>query len=129
MRNQIKISEYFWLHEFESPDTGEVLIGSPRLLECCDKLRKRVGQPMSPSSAYRTKAHNKKVGGAPNSQHQLGTAVDFPTPKGLTVDEFAVLMELAGFDGIGRYDWGCHGDVRGAKARWDYRAKKNKTED
>lgn len=32
------------------------------------------------SSAYRTKTHNKEVGGVPNSMHCVGLAVDFFVP-------------------------------------------------
>ncbi|MBQ8693394.1 MAG: DUF882 domain-containing protein [Synergistaceae bacterium] len=73
------------------------------------------------NSACRCVKHNAKVGGAKNSQHVKGTAADIRLIPGMTVDQMAKLAEQAGFDGIGIYSWGIHVDVRGYKARWDYR--------
>lgn len=41
-----------------------------------DKLRGEVGLPLTISSSYRSKAYNKKIGGAPKSFHLKGRAVD-----------------------------------------------------
>lgn len=38
--------------------------------------------PVTISSWWRTRAHNAEVGGAPNSQHLLGTAVDLVPADG-----------------------------------------------
>ena len=121
MINDIHISEHFKLSEFQSGDTQEVKI-DPKLIEKLEKLRKRIGQPLIINSGYRTPEHNTEIGGSQKSQHMEGTASDIAKVKGLSIDEMAVLAQKAGFDGIGKYNWGIHADVRGnGPARWDYR--------
>lgn len=118
--NDIQISKHFKLSEFESGDTKEVKI-DPELIEKLEKLRQRIGQPLVINSGYRTPEHNERVGGSPKSQHVEGRAADIREVKGLSIDEMAILAESIGFGGIGKYSWGIHVDVRGEKARWDYR--------
>ena len=132
MINDIHISEHFKLSEFQSGDTQEVKI-DPGLVEKLEKLRKRIGQPLVINSGYRTKEHHvniyKDLYGdkwkekiAWGSLHLKGIAGDIAKVKGLSIDEMAVLAQKAGFDGIGKYDWGIHVDVRGnGPARWDNR--------
>ena len=123
MINDIHISEHFKLSEFQSGDTKEVKI-DPELVEKLEKLRKRIGQPLIINSGYRTPEHNKSVGGADGSLHLPGKATDIAKVKGLTIDEMAVIAQKMGFDGIGKYNWGIHVDVReNGPARWDYRDK------
>ena len=94
----------------------------PELITKLEKLRELCGsKPMSINSGCRCEKHNKKVGGASKSQHLYGTAADVAQVPGLTIDQMAKLAEQAGFDGIGKYNGRIHVDVRGSKARWDYR--------
>lgn len=86
-----------------------------------EELRDNVGEPLIINSGCRCPEHNAEVGGVSNSQHVYGKAADVALPDGYTVDEFADLAEEIGFDGIGKYDWGIHVDVRGYTARWDFR--------
>ncbi len=53
-------------------------------------VRERFGLPFSPSSAYRSAAVNRAVGGSPHSQHLRGEAADFSIPGvgALTVAQF-----------------------------------------
>ena len=91
------------------------------LVEKLEELRNAVDEPLIITSGCRCPEHNAEVGGVSNSQHVYGKAADVELPDGYTVDEFADLAEDIGFDGIGKYDWGIHVDVRGYDARWDYR--------
>lgn len=96
----------------------------PELVTKLEKFRELCGnKPIIINSACRCAKHNasKAVGGAKNSQHVKGTAADVRKFADMSVDEMAKLAEQAGFDGIGKYKWGVHVDVRGVKARWDYR--------
>ena len=108
----------------------------PELVTKLEKFRELCGnKPIKIGSGCRCEKHNKKVGGAQkkydkngklismDSQHMYGTAADVKLIPGLSVDKMAALAEQAGFDGIGKYNWGVHVDVRGVKARWDYRKK------
>jgi hypothetical protein len=70
-------------------------------------------------SAFRTYAHNRAIGGAGNSQHVQGRALDLVTPKAWTVEQFwgmavawAKREEGSMAKGIGRYPWGVHLDTR-----------------
>ena len=90
------------------------------LLEVLDAMREQIGAPLLLSCAYRCPAHNKEVGGVPNSQHVQGCAADVLLPEGKSVDELATIAENCGADGIGSYyDSGfVHVDTRGYTARW-----------
>jgi len=46
-----------------------------------DRVRALLGCPVLVSSGYRNKAVNKAIGGARNSQHMQGQAVDFTAPS------------------------------------------------
>ena len=120
MINDIHISEHFKLSEFQSGDTQEIKI-DPELIEKLEKLRKRIGQPLVINSGYRTPERNEAIGGVDGSLHKAGKAADIAKVKGLSIDEMAVLAQKAGFDGIGKYNWGIHADARGTVARWDNR--------
>lgn len=74
-------------------------------------------------SGYRTPSHNKKVGGAKNSQHLTGSGADINaagfTPKKLAaVIEKLILEGKMSEGGIGIYKGFVHYDIRGTKARW-----------
>lgn len=131
MINDVNISKDFKLSEFESPDTKEVKV-DPKLVQLLQKLRDKIGQPLVITSGYRTWEHHvaiyqKDYGPdwekhvTKKSQHLTGKAADIKKVSGLTVDEMAVLSSQAGFDGIGKYNWGIHVDTRGYNARWDWR--------
>lgn len=83
-------------------------------------------QPITVLSAYRTRAHNAKVGGAPKSQHLQGRALDLRTPKGWTAQMFyqrILDLQLPMLRGLGVYVWGCHVDIRPTETlvSWDLR--------
>ncbi len=129
------LSAHFSKKEFACKCCGK-FIPCPELVEKLEKFRTLCGnKPMCLSNGTRCEKHNKKVGGAQKtykkdgslkdkgSQHLYGTAADVQLIPGLTVDQMAKLAEQAGFDGIGKYNWGVHVDVRGKPARWDSRKK------
>lgn len=77
------------------------------------------GKPLTVLSAYRTEAHNRKIGGARFSQHVQGRALDLRPPKGMTVTKFhQVIIGLAKSDlgktirGVGLYSTFVHIDIR-----------------
>jgi zinc D-Ala-D-Ala carboxypeptidase len=45
-----------------------------------EPIRAHYGIPLSPSSGYRSKELNDRIGGSPSSQHTKGEAVDFEIP-------------------------------------------------
>lgn len=112
------------MHEYESKYFGaeetECHCGcgfnnpSPILLRYLDRLREKVGAPVTLTCVCRCPEHNAEVGGVSNSQHLLGAAADVVVPDGMTVDELADISLDIGFDGVGRYykDEFVHVDVR-----------------
>ncbi len=116
-----KLSEHFSKKEFACTCCGK-FVSCPELVERLEKFRELCGnKPIRISSGTRCEKHNKAVGGASRSQHLYGTAADVQKISGLTVDLMAKLADQAGFNGIGKYNWGVHVDVRKTSARWDYR--------
>ena len=115
--NEIKVAKNFKLREFECKDGSHLVKVDHRLVERLQKLRDRLGKPIIITSGYRTPEHNKKVGGAPNSQHLHGTAVDIKI-YGMTPKQILPHAEAVGFTGIGLYSGHIHVDVRKNKARW-----------
>ena len=94
--------KYFSYEEFDSPDEpGSGKNMSDELLHMLDATRKKFGKPIKINSGYRSKAHNKLVGGTSGSSHLKGLAVDIACNN--SVDRFnlcEVLREI-GFKRIG----------------------------
>ena len=69
--------EFFSIYEFDSPDyRGSGKFMKESFVKKLDKARKIAGIPFKINSGYRTKAHNRKVGGVSNSTHLSGWAAD-----------------------------------------------------
>ena len=93
----------------------------PRLARAFEALRERVGQPLVVLSAYRTPKHNRAIGGAVNSQHIEGRALDLRPPDGWSVERLAwAARQIPDIRGIGVYPTFLHIDVRPSSrlARW-----------
>lgn len=118
----MKLSEHFDSSEFACKcGCGGLNNGldiNHKLVEVLEKMRVLAGKPLVLSCAYRCPKHNAEVGGVSNSQHIYGTAADVQVPDGISVNNLYNIAEQAGADGIGRYEWGVHVDVRGYAARW-----------
>ena len=76
-------------------------------------------KPVNINSGFRTASHNKKVGGAEQSQHLYGMAADIAV-TGVKPEDVADYAEklLPGTGGIGRYKGFTHIDVRKTKSRF-----------
>ena len=89
-------------------------------------LRDYLAKPIRVNSAYRSPEHNASVGGVKTSQHILGKAADIVI-KGMPTEILYQHIEDAISNGemlqggLGLYDTFVHYDIRGTKARWDYR--------
>lgn len=83
-----------------------------------EAIRQAVGRPIVIGSAYRTPTYNAVIGGAEESQHCHGRALDLYPPKGVTVDVFyRIIRDIArthesAIRGLGRYPTFVHVDVR-----------------
>ena len=121
-----RLSANFTVREFACKDGSDPVFVDTELVQVLQSIRDRFGSPVVITSAYRTAAHNKAVGGAAYSQHLYGRAADIRV-AGVSVETLAAYAEklLPDTGGIGRYPvrsgrptgW-VHVDVRAAKSRW-----------
>ena len=87
------------------------------------KVRADFGQPMIVSSAYRCELHNSAVGGAPNSQHIRGNAIDIFWDDYSAMEKYQLLESVLAYDlrGIGLSHEFIHFDNRkGVGKMWFY---------
>ena len=128
----MKLTNNFSKSEFECRSGEEmpsdVLDNVKQLAIQLQAIRDYVGKPIRINSAYRSKAHNKAIGGVKTSQHILGKAADI-TIDTFTPDEVVSIIEnmltnemLGSFyiGGLGSYSTFTHVDIRDKKARWAY---------
>jgi uncharacterized protein YcbK (DUF882 family) len=112
------LAPHFSRNEFRDRRTGELVDPPCQLLVVLELLRMTCGgTPLRIVSGYRSQSTNREVGGAPDSRHLYGDAVDIPAGYA-TVEQ----AEAAGAVGIGEKDgWALHIDVRpSGAARWSY---------
>ena len=116
---------YFKKQEFACK-CGKYCNGYPaeidmNMVKIADKIRNRIGKPITINSGLRCKTHNANVGGVSNSQHLYGTAADLGCPSGCTPAQMASIAEdiIGDTGGIGIYSWGIHIDTRSTKSRWN----------
>jgi uncharacterized protein YcbK (DUF882 family) len=122
-----KLTNNFTLEEFNSKCgrdiPNNVLPNILQLAKNLQVLRDSIGKSISITSGYRSPQHNKKIGGAKDSQHVKGMAADIKV-SGMTPKEVALVIEglieqgKMKQGGIGIYPSWVHYDVRGTKARW-----------
>ena len=114
-----KLSANFKVREFACLDGTDTIFISDELVSILQKVRNHFGTAVIINSAYRTEAHNKKVGGSENSQHKYGMAADIRI-NGVSPKTIATYINtlLPDSGGIGVYTSFCHVDVRAKKSRW-----------
>jgi len=124
----MKLTKNFNREEFDCKDgtivPDQYMGNVQKVAENLQVLRDYIGEPvLITGSGYRTPAHNKKVGGAPLSQHLTANGADI-NAKNYTPVELAKVIEKLIAEGkmeqggIGIYRGFVHYDRRGKKARW-----------
>lgn len=122
--NEKEKVRYFNYSEFDSPDVqGSGQLMDKTLLEMLDEVREIVGEPIIITSGFRTPAHNEAVGGAENSSHLKGLAVDIACDN--SIDRFDLINCLldVGFSRIGVAKTFIHADIDPDKSNgvmWTY---------
>jgi len=120
----------FSKEEFDCADGSamplEVLNNVIDVAKQLEVVRAHFNAPITINSAYRSAVYNRQVGGAVNSQHLSGKAVDIVV-SGISPDDVADAIEflmdegLILTGGLGRYNTFTHYDIRGKKVTWDFR--------
>jgi uncharacterized protein YcbK (DUF882 family) len=91
-----KLTNNFTLQEFNSKCgrdiPNNVLPNILQLAKNLQVLRDAIGKSISITSGYRSPQHNKKIGGAKDSQHVKGMAADIKV-AGMTPKEVALVIE------------------------------------
>lgn len=91
-----------------------------RIATLAQQARDRLGRPFHITSWYRPADINRQVGGASNSRHIVGDAIDFYV-DGLSGDQIYWALDPWWPGGLGRYRSFArlsHLDARGYRARW-----------
>lgn len=95
-----RASAHFRFAEFASKGNGDIRVDR-RLILGLEDVRDVSGGPITVISGYRDGLHNRKVGGAKNSQHLYGRAADIQF--GGSKLSLAAVKALQQFSGIGYY--------------------------
>lgn len=121
------LSEHFRVREFRCKDGSDEILIDTNLPVILEKLRRKLAEKLGEevriniNSGYRTKSHNKKIGGSATSKHCKGLAADIicKTTSGKTVPAKIVCTAAQdlNLDGIAYISPGAtHVDCRGY--RW-----------
>lgn len=110
-----ELSTDFKLHEFQSNCGHPIVLIHPALVQLVQSLRDFLGKPLTVTNAYRTEAHNAKVGGSKNSRHLYGMAIDVTTGNKDDLAKIAVWASRNGVGGIGIYESFIHLDLGGVR--------------
>ena len=119
---------YFNLDEFDSPDepgSGEQYMDE-EFLQMLDNARHYAGVPFKINSGYRTRAHNRKVGGVADSSHMRGFAADIACTESRQRAYILGGLFEAGFNRIGIGQTFIHADNNPEKPEdviWHYYGK------
>lgn len=125
----INITEHFKVREFRCQDGSDKILISAELVDMLEKLREMLDCSVTITSGYRTKTHNKKVGGSSASKHLKGIAVDIVCKKdgkNISSKEVCCAAQDLGFGGIAIISGvAVHLDVRNTRW-WADETKNNK---
>ena len=118
-KHKEKLTPNFYIGEYGCRDGTRGILIDKRMSERLQAMREAIGKPIHITSAYRNPEHNEAVGGADESRHMDGCAVDIAV-IGMSGAELADWGRRFGFNGIGIASTWCHLDVRDKPAEWRY---------
>lgn len=99
--NKVEVAPFLLLSELQDPFSKTVMV-DPKLIAAWTKFRLKLAQPFYITSGYRTRKHNKGVGGHPDSGHLKGKCIDGWT-MGPYTDLVGHWAKKAGFTRIKKY--------------------------
>ena len=82
------------------------------LLDMLEELRENLKTPLVIKSGFRCMPHNKEIGGAPDSKHIYGEAVDIHNVRPWLRAKLVHEAHRIGFRGFGFYKGHIHLDIR-----------------
>jgi hypothetical protein len=123
VESQYKASESIKEPKYKYFSAKEAEGLKPELMELLDEARGLSGIPFAINSGYRTKKHNKKVGGVENSTHLTGGAADIRCRNSSERWKIVTAALEVGFTRIGIGETFVHLGFSPDKAQeqmWDY---------
>ena len=126
------MTKNFSKEEFDCNDGSEMPINiyhnMVKVANQLQILRNHLGKPIQINSAWRSEEYNASIGGVKNSQHIMGRAADIVVRDLTSTEVYNTIEELIEKGdmlqgGIGLYDTFVHYDIRGERARWDFKKK------
>ena len=122
--NVVMNLKHFTHEEFDSPDLPNSGINMDNdFLQKLDNAREIAGIPFKINSGYRSREHNKKVGGKPKSSHLVGKAVDIAYSNSRERWIIVTGLQEAGFNRLGIAKGFVHADTDETKTPnviWTY---------
>ena len=125
----MKLTENFSIEELNKHNfkmSDEVLDNLKELAVQLEIVRAHFNVPVTINSGYRNLEYNRNIGSKDTSQHVKGTAADIVV-SGVSPDDVADAIEflintgMLKEGGVGRYNTFTHYDIRGSRARWNYK--------
>jgi hypothetical protein len=104
----------------QMPSNQATVDAMVRIAKLAQQARDRIGRPFIITSWYRSPAINHAVGGATDSRHLVGDALDFIC-EDLSGNQLYWFLDSWWPGGLGRhaqFPYLCHLDARGYRARW-----------
>ena len=118
-----KLTDNFIVREFACKDGSDTIKIDHDYLPLIQRFRNYVEASVWFNSAYRTPSYNKKVGGATNSYHVKGQALDIPFSKDYKYltsrEKMCAFFNTLGVKGIIIYPTFIHIDTRTSKYHAD----------
>lgn len=113
----LRLAPNFLLSEFASKDGADEVLVHDNLVALLQMIRYRFDKPVVITSGYRTRAHNKAIGGATESRHIYGLAADIKV-TGVSARDVQKFADELDVGGLGCYASFTHVDVDGKGRRF-----------
>ena len=126
------MTKNFSKEEFDCNDGSEMPINiyhnMVKVANQLQILRNHLSKPIQINSAWRSEEYNASIGGVKDSQHIMGRAADIVVRDLTSTEVYNTIEELIEKGdmlqgGLGLYDTFVHYDIRGERARWDFKKK------
>lgn len=116
-----RLTQNFRVSEFACKDGTRPIFVHPYIPVICQIHRNVFGYSFTPNSTYRTIPHNKVSGGASNSNHIYGLAVDIPAGGKVKPKEMYEFWDrvLGNWGELGLYSWGIHIGIQRERKRFN----------